>query len=434
LTLFLHCFGKGHPELQTIALQIMTDILTTHPSLLAAVKTSSGVDTTSSTTSESPSLLKPVLKAFSKALKSESPEVQATSATSLSKLMLSQLIVDTDLLKQLIVTFFDPETASNAQLRQALAYFLPVYCHSRYENAVRMVSVATSVINRVGLMRETFVEEAEEAGESDDMVTTAFVGGLLVDWTDPRKILTSYQQGSVLGHRDNQTKQEKERVSTHFLMAEQILEQMVTGQTTSGLFPRPKHDCMLCTNTLPIEEERKVLFSMLGKLHLSASTLDFSSEIVTTLLELIAEATETRLSTDATSRNVLSRLQTTLLKLVHDSAGAERGVDDEVTNMTSMTATPKARTARGSTLTVTADNDDVVEDKVNDSIAEEDEEDEEDELTLQLRQDLEHSRIEDDTEIVPKDADGGFDTSQLPDDQDMQSLIESLDDEDEELL
>ncbi|OCK82138.1 ARM repeat-containing protein, partial [Lepidopterella palustris CBS 459.81] len=35
LTLFLHCFTKGHEALQTIAIQIITDILITHPTLIS---------------------------------------------------------------------------------------------------------------------------------------------------------------------------------------------------------------------------------------------------------------------------------------------------------------------------------------------------------------------------------------------------------------
>lgn len=212
----------------------MTDIITTHPSLLAPVKAANAdPDNTSLRTSEVVTLLKPVLKAFAKALKSESPEVQSASATSLSKLMLSQLITDVDLLKQLVVTFFDPETSSNAQLRQSLAYFLPVYCHSRYENAVRMVGVTSGVINRVSVMRDAFDDEADDEAGAGDMVTTAFVGGLLVDWTDPRKIIGASEQDFIAGRSTENRDAEDEKVSTHLLLAEQLLERMVTGQTSS---------------------------------------------------------------------------------------------------------------------------------------------------------------------------------------------------------
>lgn len=220
--------------MQTIALQIITDILTTHPSLLAPQPRANDGETTAASLAETEdsALLKPVLKAFIKALKSEAPEVQSTGATALSKLMLSQLITDSDMLKQLVITFFDPETASNAGLRQALSYFLPVYCHSRYENAVRMVQVSCGVISRLGTLREAFVED-EDAMEGE-MVTTGFVGGLLVDWTDPRKIISAQEQGFLVG-REVEDKVDDGKPSTHMLMAEALLERMVTGQTSSKL-------------------------------------------------------------------------------------------------------------------------------------------------------------------------------------------------------
>lgn len=174
-------------------------------------------------------LLKPVLKAFSKALKSEDPNVQSTGATALSKLMLGQLITDTDLLKQLVISFFDPETSSNAQLRQALSYFLPVYCHSRHENAERMVQATTGVIARIATLRESFVDD-EDVDESD-MVTLNVVGGLMVDWTDPRKIV------GVEEHKA--AKSEGAQRGTHLSLAEQILERLVTSQTSSKSFLFP---------------------------------------------------------------------------------------------------------------------------------------------------------------------------------------------------
>ncbi|KAF2153187.1 ARM repeat-containing protein [Myriangium duriaei CBS 260.36] len=401
LSLFLHCFAKGHPELQTIALQIITDILTTHPSLLAPAPSASEIDATSASVAGqavSP-LLKPVLKAFSKALKSESPEVQSTGATALSKLMLSQLITDADILKQLVITFFDPETSANAGLRQALSYFLPVYCHSRYENAARMVQVSAGVINRLGTLREAFVED-EDAME-DEMVTTGFVGGLLVDWTDPRKIISPKEQGYLAG-KEVEDKVEDGQASTHMLMAEAVLERMVTGQTS--------------------KDERKALFSMLNKLHLTSSNQN--PELIRTVLELIAEATETRLATDATSRNVLTKLQTTLLKLIHDSAGAERGADETAVDVTALMATPgRRRTTTG---------------RKGDDAAEEDE------VTMQLQRELEATRIEEEDEGdesklsalgEKEEVAEEYDTSQLPDESEMQSLVDSLeDDEDDEVL
>lgn len=235
LTLFLHCFAKGHAALQTISIQIITDILTTHPSLLAPILTPSDPDQTSMTSSgtEASPLLRPVLKVFAKSLKSAEPDVQAMGANALSKLMLSQLITDTDLLKLLVISFFDPETSGNAQLRQALSYFLPVYCHSRGTNAERMASVATGVISRLTTLREAFMED--EDVEEGEMVTLATIGGLLVDWTDPRKIIGNEQDSEktikVKVEEGKATANTSDMI--HFILAEQILEKLVTSQTNS---------------------------------------------------------------------------------------------------------------------------------------------------------------------------------------------------------
>lgn len=160
-----------------------------------------------------------------------------------------------------------------------------------------------------------------------------------------------------------------------------------------------------------------MLFSMLNKLHLTSS---HSAESIRTVLELIAEATETRLATDATSRNVLTKLQTTLLKLIHDAAGAERGAEE--TGVDSSTILTGANTPSRRRRTKAPASDEEV-----------------DEVTMQLQRELEATRIEEDESKLSAIGEGTeveeeFDTSQLPDEKEMQSLVESLDDEDDEDL
>lgn len=273
--------------MQTIALQIITDILVTHPSLLAEPANEE---------EENP-LIKPILKTYSRSIKSGDPAVQSTGATALSKAMLSRLITEPDLLKQLVVAYFDPDTADNAQLRQSLSYFLPVYCHSRAENATRMVSVACPVIAKLATVREAFLEEVADAEEEEDgMVKLSAVGNMLLDWTDPRKIFGFAEAAGATGAADGASE-------THYLFAESILERLVTSQVS--------------------KEEKKVLFSVLGRLHLPAGGCD--GERLKSVLELVAEAVDTKAATDATSRNVLTKLQTQLLKQMHDVMTLERG-------------------------------------------------------------------------------------------------------------
>ncbi|GAB7347036.1 hypothetical protein MBLNU459_g3180t1 [Dothideomycetes sp. NU459] len=407
LTLFLHCFAKGHAALQTISLQIIADILTTHPSLLAPLPAAGDADQTSLTNAgaEASPLLKPVLKAFAKSLKSADPDVQSTGAGALSKLMLSQLITDTDLLKHLVIAFFDPETSGNASLRQALSYFLPVYCHSRVTNAERMTAVATGVIARLSTLREAFIED--EDVEEGDMVTLGVVGGLLVDWTDPRKIVgngDSHDKSSRLESGDVlMTSGSADMI--HFVLAEQILERLVTSQTS--------------------KDERKVLFSMLGKLHLTVQSPH--PDLLRTVLELVAEAIETKTASDATSRNVLTKLQTGLLKSMHDIATAERGGNETVVDDTAVPLEDVDNTLQSTT--------GAEEEEADDQIKREEEE-----VTMQLRRELETTRIEDpDAEGTRMDIDmdesmQDYDFSGMADDKDVQQLLESMADEDDEDL
>lgn len=418
MKLFLHCFAKGHAALQTISLQIITDILSTHSFLLAPTTTASGDDQASSTVEPS-DFLRPVLKVFAKSLKSADSDVQAMGVNALSKLMLSQMITDTDLLKLLVISFFDPETAENAQLRQSLSYFLPVYCHSRGANAERMAMVATGVVARLTTLREALMDD--EDVEEGEMVTLATVGGLLVDWTDPRKIIgNGFDDDRAARHKTEQgTAMASSIDMTHFVLAEQILERLVTSQTSSEY--HPGHHPMQHHLTIPAEEERKVLFSMLSKLHLNVPNPE--PELLRTTLELVAETIDTKVASDATSRNVVSKLQTSLLKLMHDIATAERGGEETVLEDTVLPGREANMTVQSTTGAVEEDE-------------EEEEEEKEDEVTAQLRREMEATRLEvpDAESTQLDDSVQEYDFSGMADDKDIQELLDSMVDEDDEDL
>jgi condensin complex subunit 3 len=242
-------------------------------------------------------MLRPLTKAYKTSLKSSSPDVQSTGATALAKLQLSRILGDADLLKSLVVTFFDPDSADNAQLRQSLSYFLPVYCHSRKDNAAAMAEIAPSVVAKLQTLRQNFLDDDDEdvAAEAEGrMVSMSVIAGMLVDWTDPRKVVGADGSGD-----------------SHLVLAEAILERLVTSSAA--------------------KEERKILLSMLGKVHLPTTVVDGMEERVKGVLELLAEAVEGKVATDATGRNVLAKVQTGLLKLMHDVCTAERGGGDETT-------------------------------------------------------------------------------------------------------
>ena len=175
LTLFMHFFAKGHTALQITALHILTDILNVHGAQLVAAN---------------PALLKVYIRALKSGTKA--PEVQAAATLAVSKLLLGRVVTDpeasSELLKTLVVAYFDPATAGNQSVRQALNYFLPVFCYSRAENQALMGSIALDSIHALFNVREGL--EDDDADVDDEMASMSSIGACLVDWTDPRKCFT----------------------------------------------------------------------------------------------------------------------------------------------------------------------------------------------------------------------------------------------------
>ena len=213
MTLFLHCFNKGHEALQITALHTIADILETHPTLLRE-------------DSADPSLRKSIFKIFSKGIKGHlAPDVQSAATTALCKLMLTSVITDEDVLKQAVVCFFDPATRDNAAVRQALSYFLPVYCHSKRENMERMANIAGAVMH-------TIIEFSEDLDEDEEMVGISVVGNMLVDWTDARKLVV---QDEATVNWDEAGKKEIKAVTgdIHLSLAEDLLERVLSNGCSS---------------------------------------------------------------------------------------------------------------------------------------------------------------------------------------------------------
>lgn len=214
LTLFMHFFSKGHAALQITALQILTDILNQHGAHL--------LDT-------NPALLKVYLKALKSGTKA--PEVQAAAAVAVAKLMLGRVISDAspaidDLLKTLVVLYFDPSTAQNQGVRQTLSYFLPVYSFSRKENQSRMQKVALDALHKLFEVQETLDDEGDAETE---MVSLSTIGAHLIDWTDPRKC---YVPGSQMTLEESAKKSVNGDV--HLEFARDLLERL--GSTVSSKF------------------------------------------------------------------------------------------------------------------------------------------------------------------------------------------------------
>lgn len=292
------------------------------------------------------------MKAFAKALKANSPpSVQSTAATALSKLLLTNAFspsgpnvppaikelnessVET-LLQSLIVSYFHPRTRENPVLRQALTYFFPVYCHSRLANTQRMRKVAVPVVRAVlNAAEEFFSLEAEEdsdgdidetASEREVKALMAGVIGMLVEWTDERRVVGLGGENVLAGGAASSSA----HGFVHLALVKDILERIL------GISTGPNK----CS-----KEEKKLLISMLGKVYISAPTAPsragsrapegedvFRSskqspreeidpanvELAETVKELLDQAIEDGVAPDATGRNALVKVKNTILKLL----------------------------------------------------------------------------------------------------------------------
>jgi condensin complex subunit 3 len=174
--------------------------------------------------SSTPGLLKVYVKAVKGGAKA--PEVQAVATVAASKLLLGRVVNEEaacqDLLKSLVVAYFDPSSASNQTVRQALNYFLPVFCFSRAENQDLMRSIALDAIHSLFNLRESLEDDDVDVGE--DMVSMTAIGACLVDWTDPRKC---YSPTSLLD-----TDKKLVNGDVHLEFAMDIIEKL-TGNITS---------------------------------------------------------------------------------------------------------------------------------------------------------------------------------------------------------
>ncbi|KAH6671598.1 condensin subunit Cnd3 [Plectosphaerella plurivora] len=269
LTLFMHFFTKGHTALQITALQILTDILNVHGAQLL---------------STNPSLVKVYVKALKSGAKS--PEVQAAATLAASKLLLGRVVTDqeaaSELLKTLVVAYFDPSSAHNQSVRQALNYFLPVFCYSRAENQELMQSVALDALHLLFNIRESL--EDDDADVDEDMQSLTTIGACLVDWTDPRKCYNP----------DTGLDAEKKVVNgdIHLSFALAILDRI------SGTMSK---------------EEKKVVVPLLGKLYISPSS---SENMIRETYEEVTIAVNDRLVSDTAGRNALNKIHVSLGKIV----------------------------------------------------------------------------------------------------------------------
>lgn len=355
MTLFIHCYSKGHEALQVTALHILCDMLATHTTLLTPVTQADGETVTP------PAFQKPLFKAFARAFKANSPAaVQTAAAGSLSKLLLTnafspsgpnvppaiqelnQNAIDA-LLQSLLLSFFHPRTRENPALRQTLAYFFPVYCHSRVANTQCMRKVAVPVVRAImNAAEEYYSLEAEEDsdGEVDETIgqkevkaLMTGVVGMLAEWTDERRVVGLGGERVLIGGAASSSA----CGYVHLALAKDILER-VLGISEGG------NRCS--------KEEKKLLFSLLSKLYISPPPAPSRSgsrmpdedpfrsssqsghrgevdpehaQLAQEVKELLDQAIEDGVAADAAGRNALVKVKNSVLKIVAAAQGIRSG-------------------------------------------------------------------------------------------------------------
>ncbi|CAI6293814.1 unnamed protein product [Periconia digitata] len=301
LDLFFHCFAKGHDALKEIVIQVLADVIITHPSLLAppAPDSESEEEEESAEPKENP-LIRPLTKVLLKSFRSDDTQISLMACTASSKLLLLGILPPTataEVLRAFALTYFDPETAHNPALRQALSYFLPVFCHSKLKNALLMAQIAVPVVSKLLLMRE------DVSDEGDEMVSWPVITAHLADWTDGRKVVgvgvsstTTPLDPATAAQQTQSTEQQQQAEEPHIHLATDILERALA------------HACS--------KDERKPLLTLLGKLSIASAgppPLD-GGDALRALHELSTEAVEAKLGMDATQRNALAKLEANLVK------------------------------------------------------------------------------------------------------------------------
>ncbi|CAN6674321.1 condensin complex subunit 3 [Trichomonascus vanleenenianus] len=255
LMLFGHCYQKGDPDLQVEAVKIISDILMIHGT--SVLDTEGGVDTMS------------IYKLYYRAARNpQDPIVQATAAEALCKLVLAGIFTDDDLIKALVIIFFDGNNAENAALKQILSFCIPVYCYSSPENQARMARIAVDSLRR---LTTTFESTDEE------MVGPAHIIQQILDWTDPEKLADTTDSPNAAIHLD-------------------LCGDMLRRITASDS-----------------KDERRALCMALNKLHFPRST-ELSQLLE--LHELTQSVIEVNAATDSVSKNALNRFEAALSKAI----------------------------------------------------------------------------------------------------------------------
>ncbi|CCX12870.1 Similar to Condensin complex subunit 3; acc. no. Q10429 [Pyronema omphalodes CBS 100304] len=281
LMLFHHCFTRGNERVRVTALHVLSDILMTHGEL----------PFNSPECTITPSAL---YKTLGKAIKSADAvtELQSTAVEVVCKLMLAGILKDEELLKALVVAYFDPTNAENQSLRQTLSYFFPVFCHSSSANALLLAGVAVNIFHTLLILRQTWIDDEEDM----EMISPTLIAAQLIDWTDPRKTVVPASRGAV--------QETVVDATPHAIVARDALERM-------------------CVSGCNKEERKFLVNAFVGKCYLPKEA---GKELLREVYENVTEAIEMKVVAEAAGRNTLAKVEGQVAKLLAELQ-EEEGAD-----------------------------------------------------------------------------------------------------------
>lgn len=181
--------SKAHDEdLKILCMQVIFDILSTHGVGILSAEIEEAVDSLS------------LARLFYSLLKSyDMPKLQAVVAEGLCKLFLADLLVDfgkgelagtededsdqeSQLLELLLLSYFHPLNYGNQELKQTLAFCVPVYCFSHERHQMKLSAVSGDCFYRM------FRADSDYYGFENAPSPTNVLQQLIY-WSDPNNVV-----------------------------------------------------------------------------------------------------------------------------------------------------------------------------------------------------------------------------------------------------
>lgn len=296
-----------------IVIQALADIVWQHKSLLKDEPAEEGAEPVPNEYVKK--LTKSVLL---KGIKSDNNEISLLATTAASKLLLFGLLPRDEtalILRDLTLAYFDPDTAQQPGIRQALSYFLPTFCHSKITNALLMAQISVQLIGKLFQKKEDMDDDEEE-----EMVGWPIITAHIADWTDGRQVVQQIKVGV-----DGKTSTSLEAEEPHICLASEILEHALTRNCS--------------------RDERKPLLTLLTKTYIAPTGPAPDEEQLSTLLQLVNEAVQSNLGVDATQRNFLAKLETNLTKRIGEVETATQAAESDAETALEATEVPETAPA-----------------------------------------------------------------------------------------